>query len=1135
METEFQNVRLESQAISEKEVELRQFSGREVISRLFDYQLYIVCTDPAGIDVQALIDNEASLVFEKGQPPEEVRRIHGMIASVKDCYEAEWGFSAYRVQFVPRAWRLGLHETLEIYLEQNVPEIIETVLKNAGLSTQDFELRLRGDYPVREFVVQYKETDLAFISRIAEHMGISFFFDHSSGKDVLIFSDENSGFGAIEGGGKAKYNVGGLQSGVYKMESETKVIPSKYVVRDYNYRTPDVEVLGESAIAEGQGGEIVEYGPHCKTQEDAALIAKVRSEEVGAGRRVLRGESNEMTFSGGTTFKLEEPPRGEDLELLLVEVESSAIQTVFDRSDGTERTYTNVFRGIPAATTYRPPRITPKPRIHGVVTGIVEPSDQHQYAEIDDEGRYLVRFLFDTAKIGERKASKPVRMAQPHSGQGYGMHFPLRPGVEVLLTCVNGDPDRPIISGTVPNPMTASPVLSENLKKNVIRTGGGNEIDIDDTEGLERIKLSTPHMSTVFQMGSPNAPEQGLAFFTSGAATNVATAGKGTFSSVGTVIDTVRAFRKSPDIVTLSEPATKEKMVLMGLAIGDALVGLVDSTFSTVKSFFEIKGKVLEEEKKAAQEKADEEKKKADQEAAEAESERAEADEKEREVQGEKDRAESKLPDDKKQLMGELEAAEKEVEEKTAEIASLESDMESATKIMEEAEARKDAAAAALADLELQQTAIEGGEIPLSPAEKTTKLAEIEAKKQELEQEVAREDELAKTQEGILEDKEKTLNGDPDALPPTSGATGELEEKKAAQEAKMEEIDKEAGTNLKETNEEAEDAKEEAETAEEEQATAQASADSAQAEADLADQRCKDHEKDMKEGPDAVFKWEKRIKQVYDAGKSIVSKIYGLWNWLKKTESGVSQDVQWAKARLNTTKIFPRTCKSASKVFGSGIKLMSPKKPHKCLHVVGSKHNAVLYGEEKAFMWGETAVLMGRSGPKKLGPAAKGNAFVIAQKLAVVESDDKAEFKGKNKSLISGKEIDAESEKFMKLASKKHNIKLSAKKKTILYSGDEISLACGQSKITLKKDGTITIKGMKLTLDGKTKVEVKSSAQLMLDGKAKTEIKGGAQMKLQSTGQLGIEGLMLDMKASTMAKLEGSAMTKIGGGVTMIG
>ncbi len=1135
METEFLNVRLESPAISDKEVQLRQLSGREVISQLFDYQLYLVCTDPAGIDVQALIDGEASLVFEKGQPPEEVRRIHGMIVSVKDCYEAEWGFSAYRVQFVPRAWRLGLHETLEIYLEQNVPQILETVLKNGGFSAQDFELRLRGDYPVHEFVVQYKETDLAFISRIAEHVGISFFIEHSDGKDVLVFSDENSGFGAIQGGGKARYNVGGLQSGVYKMESETKVIPSKYVVRDYNYRTPDVEVFGEAPIPDGQGGEIVEYGPHCKTQEDAAFIAKVRSEEVATGRRVFRGESNEMTFSAGTTFKLEEPPRGEDLELLLLEVESSAIQTVFDRSDGTERTYTNTFRAIPVATAYRPPRITPKPRIHGVVTGIVEPSDQHQYAEIDEEGRYLVRFLFDTAKIGERKASKPVRMAQPHSGQGYGMHFPLRPGVEVLLTCVNGDPDRPIISGTVPNPMTASPVLAENLKKNVIRTGGGNEIDIDDTEGLERIKLSTPHMSTVFQMGSPNAPEQGIMFFTSGAATNVADAGKGTFSSVGTVIDTVRAFRKSPDIVTVSEPATKEAIILKGLAIGDALIGLVDSAFGTVKSFFEIKGKILEEEKKEAEKKAGEEKKKADTEKAEAETERAEADEKEREVQGEKDRAESKLPDDKKQLMGELEAAEKEVEQKKGEIAGLESDIESATQIMEEAEARKEAAAAELTELEAQQAAIEGGEIPLSPAEKATKLAEIETKKKEAQAQIAREDEIAKTQEGIIAEKEKALNGDPTATPPTKGAAGELEEKKAAHEAKMEEIDKEAGTNLKETHDEAEDAKAEAETAEEEQETAQASADAAQGEADLADQRCKDHEKDMKEGPDAVFEWEKRIKQVYDVGKSIVSKLYGLWNWLKKTESGVSQDVQWAKARWNTTRIFPRSCKKASSVFGSGVKVMSPTKPHKCLHVIGSKHNAVLYGEEKAFMWGETAVLMGRSGPKTVAPTAKGNAFVIGQKLAVVESDDKAEFIGKNKSLISGKEIDAESEKFMKLTSKKHNIKLSAKKKTILYSGDEISLACGQSKITLKKDGTITIKGMKLTLDGKTKVEVKSSAQLMLDGKAKTEIKGGAQLKLQSTGQTGVEGMILDLKGSTMAKLEGSAMTKIGGGVTMIG
>ena len=100
-------------------------------------------------------------------------------------------------------------------------------------------------------------------------------------------------------------------------------------------------------------------------------------------------------------------------------------------------------------------------------------------------------------------------MAQPHAGPGYGFHFPLRDGAEVVLTCIDGDPDRPIIAGAVPNPATPSTVGAKNATRNVIRTGGGSEINIDDTEGSERIKLSTPFGGTILQLGAPNHPGKG--------------------------------------------------------------------------------------------------------------------------------------------------------------------------------------------------------------------------------------------------------------------------------------------------------------------------------------------------------------------------------------------------------------------------------------------------------------------------------------------------------------------------------------------------------------------------------------------------------------------------------------------------
>ena len=114
---------------------------------------------------------------------------------------------------------------------------------------------------------------------------------------------------------------------------------------------------------------------------------------------------------------------------------------------------------------------------------MVDADEKGKYAEVDDQGRYRVKFLFDTVTPDGKPASRYVRMAQPHSGAGYGFHFPLRPGIEVLMTFVDGDPDRPIITAAVPNPQTPSPVAKNNATRNIMRTGGGNEINIDDTSG----------------------------------------------------------------------------------------------------------------------------------------------------------------------------------------------------------------------------------------------------------------------------------------------------------------------------------------------------------------------------------------------------------------------------------------------------------------------------------------------------------------------------------------------------------------------------------------------------------------------------------------------------------------------------
>ncbi len=348
-----------------------------------------------------------------------------------------------------------------------------------------------------------------------------------------MFGDHNGVFAALERLPEIRFGSreDAHDDYVFSAQVRTRLLPSRYIVRDYNYRTPSVNLLGEAEVDPDGLGEVIEYGTHIMTPGDGTTLATIRAQELRAGKRVYYGEGTVPDFTAGKTFMLSGHVRG-DVELLITSVEHDYEGT----TSGETGAYRNRFTAIEKDTPYRPPRITPKPRVGGVLTGVIDAAARGDYAEIDADGRYRVSFYYDTADRDGGRASGPVRMAQPHSGAGYGMHFPLRPGTEVMVTFEDGDPDRPVIAGTVPNPETASPVTGGNNTRNIVRTGGGNEINMDDTGGSQRISIKTE--GTRIQYGSVEEPGEGHLLQTVGDSVHAANQVVGAVSKVSTAIHT---------------------------------------------------------------------------------------------------------------------------------------------------------------------------------------------------------------------------------------------------------------------------------------------------------------------------------------------------------------------------------------------------------------------------------------------------------------------------------------------------------------------------------------------------------------------------------------------------------------------
>jgi type VI secretion system secreted protein VgrG len=487
------------------------FYGIEGISRPYQLEVGLLLPAAADVDMTAVVGTRATLVVDRGFGQPEVRH-HGVLGAFELLHEL--GPKAlYRATIVPEVWQLGHTMHSRVFTDGAIPDILAAVLRASGFLPSAYSFRLASSYPAREHVCQYRESDLAFISRLMEREGLYYFFEQGESREVLVVTDHRSFHGPLHDAPIAFHPVPGVDvtaaEALSHFTCKVTSLPALVKLKDYDYEKPSLDVSGSAPIVPYGRGEIVSYGENFVTRAEGQRLAAIRAEEVSCRKAVYAGRGQAFYVRSGHLFTLDEHPRPSlNGDYLAVEVEhfgnqsagSSVVKALLGLDH--DEVYRMAVTAIPAATQFRAERRTPAPRISSVVDAVVDGAGEGAYAPIDEHGRYRVRMFFDESDLLDGSASTWVRMLQPHGGSPEGFHFPLRKGTEVHLVFLGGDPDRPVIVGVGPNAEKPSLVQAQNHTKNVVQTGGQNRIELEDLTGGQFITMSSPFLLSSLHLGA---------------------------------------------------------------------------------------------------------------------------------------------------------------------------------------------------------------------------------------------------------------------------------------------------------------------------------------------------------------------------------------------------------------------------------------------------------------------------------------------------------------------------------------------------------------------------------------------------------------------------------------------------------
>jgi type VI secretion system secreted protein VgrG len=486
---------------------LKEFSGEEALGRTYTFTLTLLA-ESDGIDPAQLLGTDATVRLEipppQGSGTGQTRYFHGFFSKFSHVGYDRQGLSVYEALLVPWLWFMSRSTDCRIFQQETVPAIITQLFNEVG--SADFELQLQRSYNPRDYCVQYRESDLNFVTRLMEDEGIYYYFRHQNGKHTLMLVDSMSSHQPYEGFEEIIFR--GSTSGVqlkpyiHVWRAGHQVKPGVFVHNDFNFEQPKpftntrlVTKAVQPKPNKASDYEHYEAPGGYLTVPDGDVYAKLRIQELQAGFATASGETVARGLSTGYIFNLAQYPRQDQNQGYLVTSSKFQIRNAPGASGGadTRALFACQFTVLPTDGVFRLPRITTRPRIRGSQSAMVTgPEGQEIYT--DQYGRVKVQFHWDRYGKADQNSSCWIRVSFGWAGKQWGMFHLPRIGHEVLVEFLEGDPDRPMVTGSLYNAdsMPPYPLDAQKTKatiKSLSTPGGGgfNEFRLEDLAGAEQI------------------------------------------------------------------------------------------------------------------------------------------------------------------------------------------------------------------------------------------------------------------------------------------------------------------------------------------------------------------------------------------------------------------------------------------------------------------------------------------------------------------------------------------------------------------------------------------------------------------------------------------------------------------------